>query len=50
MARVGSYVRCTVRPIIQNKIYIFSLKFVLKPYRDYFDFGGLDYILVDLFR
>lgn len=23
MARVGSYVRCIVRPIIQNKIYIF---------------------------
>lgn len=39
MARVGSYVRCAVRPIIQNKIYIFSLKFVLKAL-----------FLVDLFR
>ena len=28
---------------------IYSLN-VLKPYRDYFAFGGLDYILVDLFR
>lgn len=39
MARVGSYIRCIVRPIIQNKIYIFSLKFVFKPL-----------FLVDLFR
>lgn len=39
MARVGSNLGRTVRPIIQNKIYIISLKFVLKPL-----------FLVDLFR
>ncbi len=39
MARVGSYIRCIVRPIIQNKIYIDSLKFMLNHY-----------FLVDLFR
>lgn len=33
-----------------GQTFAIALKNVLKPYRDYFDFGGLDYILVDLFR
>ena len=33
-----------------GQTFAIALKYVLKPYRDYFDFGGLDYILVDLFR
>ncbi len=32
MARVGSYVRCTVRPIIQNKIYIFFLEICVETF------------------
>lgn len=33
-----------------GQTFAIALKNVLKPYRDYFDFGALDYILVDLFR
>ncbi len=33
-----------------GQTFAIALKNVLKPYSDYFDFGGLDYILVDLFR